>query len=135
MRIAYANREVSVQSTQAHSITRVSLFVYTMRGSRKFCQRGSICDKFFCLFRGARLLKPPNAGNYQPVSVTPLKWRFACGLIMSHIECLLSSFVFFRGSGPVLQGNPINLLGFFFRGVRNPVPPLVPRMYTKYRFK
>ena len=77
-----------------------------MLGSRKYCQRGSNSDKFF---RGARLQKTLKAGNNWTASETPLKWRFAGGPIMTHIECWLGSFVIFRGSGSVLLGNPINL--------------------------
>ena len=68
---------------------------------------------FSFFFRGM-LQKPPKAGNYRPASETPLKWRLAGGPIMAHIECWLGSFVIFRGSGPVLIGNPMNL--WFFRG-------------------
>ena len=83
-----------------------------MRGSRKFCQRGTNSDKFFFSFlflRGERLQKPPKAGNYRPASETPLKWHFAGEPIMAHIECWLGSFVFFTGSGPILQGNSLDL--------------------------
>ena len=31
---------------------------------------------------------------------------------MAHIDCWLGSFEIFRGSGPVLPGNPINLCFF-----------------------
>ena len=79
-----------------------------MRGSREFFFReGPTLIKFF--LGGVRLQKPPKAGNYQPASETPLKWRFAGGAIMAHIEFWLGSFVIFSGSGPVLLGNPIYL--------------------------
>ena len=40
------------------------------------------------LFLGERgSKKSPKVGSYQPASKTPLKRRFAGGLIMAHIEC------------------------------------------------
>ena len=81
-----------------------------MRGSRKFCQRGSNSDKFFFVlfFRGERGAKNHNEqAKFRPTSKTPLKWRFADRPIMAHIECWLCSFVIFRRSRPVILENPI----------------------------
>ena len=51
-----------------------------MRGSRKFCQRGSKFDKaFFILKRGGRIHILQLAGSQRPASETPFKWRFAGG--------------------------------------------------------
>ena len=53
-----------------------------MRGSRKFCQRGSNFDDFFFFFfflilmRGGRIQIPPLAGHQ-------FKWRFAGGPMMA----------------------------------------------------
>ena len=62
---------------------------------------------FFWGERGSK--NHQKVGNYRPASKVPLKWRFAGGPIMAHIECWLGSFVIYKGSGPVLLGNPINL--------------------------
>ena len=73
----------------------------TMRGSRKFCQKGSKSDNvffFFFLMRGKR------AYSY---------------------SCLL-----FRRSWPVLLRNPIFLWFSGGGGSRPPVPPLDPHMDT-----
>ena len=49
-----------------------------MRGSSKFCQRGSNFDNFFKLMRGReRIQITLKAGHYRPASETPFKWRFA----------------------------------------------------------
>ena len=47
---------------------------------------------FFFFFRGSEAPKTSKADNYQPASETPLKWRFAGGAIMAHIEFWLGSF-------------------------------------------
>ena len=54
-----------------------------MRGSRKFCQRGSNFDKVFFFFhfqfdkKGGRIQIPLLAGHPRPVSETHFKCRFA----------------------------------------------------------
>ena len=48
-----------------------------MRGSRKFCRRGTNFDRFFLkLMRGGRVQIPLKAGHHRPASETPFKWRF-----------------------------------------------------------
>ena len=77
-----------------------------MRGSKKFCQRGSNSDIVFVLFfRGERGSK-----NHHEQAIiglpakreTPLKWRLTGRPIMAHIECWLCSFVIFKRSRPVI---------------------------------
>ena len=56
-----------------------------MRGSRKFCQRGSKFDNvfFICLFclvdEGIDDPNITKMGHHRPASETPFKWRFAGG--------------------------------------------------------
>ena len=61
-----------------------------MRGSRKFCQRGSNSDNvffffFFFFFEAGR--EDPKlalqAGHHRPTSETPCKWRITGGLMMA----------------------------------------------------
>ena len=57
-------------------------YTYVIRGSGKFCQRGSNYDKvFFSFMRGGegRIQIPLLAGHQRPACETPFKWRFAGG--------------------------------------------------------
>ena len=58
-----------------------------MRGSRKFCQRGSNFDTFlFCIFslmRGGRIQISLLTGHEWPTSEMPFKWHFAGGPLMA----------------------------------------------------
>ena len=55
-----------------------------MRGSRKFCQRGSNPDNVFILsMRGKRIEIAQQGGHHRPASETPFKWHFAGGLMMA----------------------------------------------------
>ena len=76
-----------------------------MRGSRKFCQRGSYSDKFF--FYVERMKIPLTTGHHRPASEMPLKWRFAGGPLVANNICWLSSGVIFQGI--LLPGNTIFL--------------------------
>ena len=51
--------------------------VSVMRGSRKFCQRGSNYDFFLSLTGGGRINVSLLASHHRPASETPFKWRFA----------------------------------------------------------
>ena len=61
-----------------------------MRGSRKFCQRGSKLDNVFFLLlflsdEGKRIQIQLQMGHHQPASETPFKWRIADGpMIAQH---------------------------------------------------
>ena len=63
--------------------------VFLMRGSRKFCQRGSNFDNvfLFVLFLVNEGWEGRNtttsAGHHQPASETTFKWRFAGVLMMA----------------------------------------------------
>ena len=46
---------------------------FDMRGPRKFCQRGSYFDKVILGYKG----REDTAGRHRPASETPFKWRFA----------------------------------------------------------
>ena len=48
----------------------------SIRGSRKFCQKGSNFDNVFLGGRGEEP-KPLSVGHHWPASETPFKWRFA----------------------------------------------------------
>ena len=109
-----------------------------MRGSRKFCQRGSNFDNvFFIIIRGERIKY-----HYQRAITGPPAKRHLNGNSVSlacrrvpNIECRLDSFVIFRGSRPVFLRNPIfceyfvsipdlcTLTYFTFMGVRTSCPP------------
>ena len=83
-------------------------FIILIRGSRKFCQRGSNSDNSFAVDDGR---ENPNyisikEGHHRPASETPFWWP--------NIECWLGSFWHFRGYGQVLLRNPIAL--WIFRG-------------------
>ena len=58
-----------------------------MRGSRKFCQRGSNFNFLFIflffLMRGGRIQIRLLAGHQRPASETPFKWRFAGGSMVA----------------------------------------------------
>ena len=93
-----------------------------MRGSRKFCQRGSKSDKvFFWVFSGERGIK-----IHQKRAIIGLSakrhWNGVslAGRWWPNIECVLSSFGIFGESGSVLLRNPLFCDISF--GVRTPVP-------------
>ena len=54
-----------------------------MRGSRKFCQRGSNSDNIFSDNEGERIQIPLKVGHHRPASETPFKWRFTGGPMMA----------------------------------------------------
>ena len=76
-----------------------------MRGSRKFCQRGSNIDNvfFFVFFL-----------RFAGVTMMAQHLTFNAGLV---------ALQFFGGSGPVLVRNPIYFLLFGGGGSGPPVPP------------
>ena len=83
-----------------------------MRGSRKFCQRGSDSARvfFLCLFRGERIQISLKASHHRPARENGVS--LACRW-WPNVERWLRSFENFRGSGPVLLRNSI-----FFRSFR-----------------
>ena len=101
-------------------------WVQCMRGSRKFCQRGSNFDVFFCccFFSWWREVgsKHLSSCHCWPASETPFKCWWP------NIECWLSSFVILRGFRPVLLRNPI-ILWFFRRGSGPPVSLDLPMQW------
>ena len=80
------------------------------------------------------------AGHHLPASKSYLNGVSLACRWWPNIECWLGSFVIFRGTGPILLGNPL-FLWFFRTGPdplsplwgesRPPVPPLDPRMSEK----
>ena len=79
--------------------SRESIGTFVMLGSRKFSQRGSKFDNFFFVFLVDEGIEDPNItinGPSTAASKTPLKWRFAGGLMMTNSECWLGSFVIFQ---------------------------------------
>ena len=106
---------------ESESLVFYPFFTMSMRGSRKFRQRGSNSANVF--LEGERIQIPLKAGQYRPASETPFKWRLAGGSMMAQHSILnarLKDLLFFRGSGPVLLRNPIFLS--FSRGSGPPVP-------------
>ena len=101
--------------------------LHYMRGSRKFCQRGSSSPNVCCcFFVGERIQIPLKAGHYWPVSETPFKWLLAGGPMM--VQRKLCESVIFQGNRPVLLRNPIFLT--FFRGGSGPPSLLWTRART-----
>ena len=65
------------------------LYFKNMRGSGKFCHRGSnfynVFFPFFSLMRGGGIQIPLLAGHQRPAREPPFKWRFAGGpMIAQH---------------------------------------------------
>ena len=90
-----------------------------MRGSRKFCQRGSNFDNVFFSWWGE--------GGYKSIFKRAIigpqaKRRFAGMPMNAQHRMLASQLRFFRGSGPVLLENPVFL--WFFRGWGGSGPPV-----------
>ena len=87
-----------------------------MRGSRKFCQRGSKFDNFFyCIFLADRGIEDPNTALIGP---SLARQRNAC-------ECWLGTFVIFQGIQTSIAKKPYIFV--FFQGgggSRPPAPPL-----------
>ena len=93
-----------------------------MRGSRKFCQRGSNLDHVFFSLMGEELSKY----HYQRAIFGPPANRHSNGVSLAYrlwprIESWLGSFTILRGSGPVLLKKTIFLC--FSRGSGPPAPP------------
>ena len=125
------NRKVG----HAHTM---GIYIIGMRGSRKFCQRGSIFDNgfflsFFFFFLEGR--DDPNKYHYKRALIGLPAKRHLNGVSLAcrlwpKIECWYGSLWFFNGSGPVLLRNPIFL--WFYRAVGpDPLhhPPLNPPIF------
>ena len=85
---------VTLKNMQIEIINNYSILKTLMRGSRKFCQRGSnfgnvfllffVClFFFFSLMKGGRIQIPLLASHQRPANETPFKWRFAGGPMMA----------------------------------------------------
>ena len=83
-----------------------------------------LCQCFF-FFEGKRIQVSLKVGQHGPASQMALKWQFAGGPMVAQ-NARLKDMLFFRGSGSVLQRNPIFLS--FPRGSGPSVPPLDPHM-------
>ena len=109
----------------------------SMRGSRKFCQRGSNSEKCFCycffqlIRRGERIQITLKAGHHRPNRETPFKWHFADGFLRPNIVCWLGSFVIFQGIRNSISKQPFSfvvLKGCLDPRFPPPPPPLDPHM-------
>ena len=108
-------------------------YMYVMRGSGKFCQRGSNYDKVFFSFMrggGGRIQIPLLAGHQRPACETPFnafRWRADD----SNMECWLGSFLIFQGISTSIAKEPYIFVIFQGRGGGGPLaPPLDPHMYV-----
>ena len=77
-----------------------------MRGSRKFCQRGSNLDIVFLVDEGREDPSTTISGLSMARQRNAIKWRFAGVLMMAQHGMLAWQLRFFRGSGPVSSENP-----------------------------
>ena len=73
-----------------------------MRGSRKFCQRGSNSDTIiFWLMRWDRIQIPLKASHHRPTSETPFKWSHGSLVILYGIRTSIAKkpyiFLVFQG--------------------------------------
>ena len=114
--------KLNLKSRQSRMQVRYSESSF-MRGSRKFCQRGSNFDVLGVFFSwwgegGSKyhyklaIIGPSAKHHLNDISLACRCWP--------NIEWWLGSFVIFRGSGPILLWNSIFL--WFFRGVWPPAP-------------
>ena len=100
-----------------------------MRGSRKFCQRGSNLDNVFFSLMGEELSKY----HYQRAIFGPPANRHSNGVSLAYrlwpkIESWLGSFTILRGSGPVLLKK--TYIFVIFEGGPDPLSPLWIRLCT-----
>ena len=122
LRIRPGNTTITDQTNKWH-----------MRGSREFCQRGSIFVNFFFLSWWG---EGGSKYHYKWVIISPPAKRHLNGVSLAcrwwpNIECWLENSVTFRGSGQVLLRNPIFLWfsgGGGGGGSGPPVPLLDPHM-------
>ena len=97
-----------------------------LRGSRKFCERGSDTDNFFLYYFITLLVEKSGVKyHYKGIIVGPPAKRHFNGVSLAcrwwpNMECWFGSFAIFQGSGPVLPWDPIFL--WFFRGGGGPDP-------------
>ena len=117
-----------LRRTSSKCFASLRFLMSFMRGSRKFCQRGSNLVSFF-LWWGVGGSKY----HYKRVTIGPSAKRHLNGILLvcwwwPNIECWLTAVWFVRGSGPESLRNPIFL--WFFRGGGSgpPVSPLDPHM-------
>ena len=81
-----------------------------MRGSKKFCQRGSKIDKMFLVDEGNRdsnaTIIGPSLARKQNAILMAFRWRANYGPTLNTGSIALR---FYMGSGPVLLRNPLFL--------------------------
>ena len=101
-----------------------------MRGSRKFCQRGSnsatLTKIFFCIKRGEMIQIQQKAGHHRHASERHFNGVSFVGRWWPNIECWLGSFVIFQGIWTSIARKPCIFV--IFQGVPDPLPPLDPPM-------
>ena len=113
-------------SRRKYTVTDKFKAVYSMRGSRKFCQRGSKFDNVFFSWWGDRgskyhykwaIIGPPVKRHLNDVSLVGRWWP--------NIECWLGIFVIFRGIRTSIAKKP-NIFVIFQGGggFRTPCRPL-----------
>ena len=94
-----------------------------MRGSRKFCQRGSKFDNVFFSWWGDRGSKC----HYKWATIDPPAKHHLNGVLLAgrwwtNIECWLGSFVIFQGILTSIAKKPY--IFFIFQGDPDPLSPL-----------
>ena len=128
--IFHVNRQSIQMKYQALFAT---IEIRYMRGSRKFCQRGSKFDKVFFSWWGEKgskyhfkrvIIDPPAKCHLNGVSLACRWWH--------NIECWLGGSVIFQGIRTSIAKKTYILL--FFRGIRTPCPiPLWIRAYVQFQ--
>ena len=79
-------------------LSSVATFFVCMRGSRKFCQRGSNSDNvYFFLMREERIKIALKEGHHRPAGERHLNGVSLAGRRWPNIECWLGSFVISQG--------------------------------------
>ena len=100
-----------------------------MRGSRKFSQSGSKLYYFYFFLGGG--IDDPNITINGPLSARQRNAISLADRRWPNIECWHVSFVIFQGIRTNIAKKTNNLVIFRgWGGVRTPVPPMDPPMYT-----
>ena len=103
-------------------------YMYIMRRSRKFCQRGSNFHNVYCCCYFSWWGEEGSKCHHKRAIICPPLKRHLNGVSLacrcwSNIECWLGSFVIFQGI-PASFAKKSNIFVIFYGGSGHPVPPL-----------